>query len=103
MQNFFRAQRPCDILTSEMGPSRTGVGQIPHFKIMYIRFNGFKVPSDDLFSVSSRYVSKYSQSDYKPGSSKVQSIYTHTELHIQQFHTKEWEQNHKFLKVCYFV
>ena len=30
---------------------------------------------------------------------KYQSIATIIELHIQQFHTKEGEQNHKFLKV----
>ena len=33
---------------------------------------------------------------------KYQSIATLTALHLQQFHTKEWEQNHKFLKVCLF-
>ena len=30
---------------------------------------------------------------------KYQSIATIIELHIQQFYTKEGEQNHKFLKV----
>lgn len=33
---------------------------------------------------------------------KCQSIATLTALHIQQFHRKDWEQNHKFLKVCLF-
>ena len=70
-KTFFHKHHPCDILASEMGPSCTRVNQIPHFKILYIQFIGFKIPTDDLSSISSRYVSKYSQSNYIPGPSKV--------------------------------
>ena len=70
-KTFFHEHRPCDILASEMGPSCTRVDQIPHFKILYIPYIGFKIPSDDLSSISSRYVSKYSESNYNPGPSKV--------------------------------
>ena len=76
-KTFFHEHRPCDILASKMGPSCTRVDQIPHFKILYIRFIGFKIPSDDLSSISSRYVSKYSQSNYNPGPSKVPK-YSHS-------------------------
>ena len=64
-------QNPCIILASKTGPSCTRVDQIPRFKILYIRFIGFKVSSDDLSSISGKYVSKYSQSDNDPGPSKV--------------------------------
>ena len=65
-KTFFREHRTCDILASEISPSCTRAGQIPYFTILCIQFIGFKVPSDDLSSISSRYVSRYSQSGYNP-------------------------------------
>ena len=67
LDTFSCKHHPCDILGIEMGPSCTRFDQISHFKILYIRFIGFKFPS----LISSRYVSKCSQSVYNPGPSKV--------------------------------
>ena len=61
---------PCDILASEMDPSCTRDHQISHLKKAYIRFINFKVSLDDFSSISSRYASKYSQSDCKQSVTK---------------------------------
>lgn len=53
-----------------MGPSWIIVDQISHFKIC-IWIIGFKVPLDDMPSISNRYVNKYAQSDNNSDSSKV--------------------------------
>ena len=66
----FRKGCPCDILASEMDPSCTRDHQISHLKKVYIRFINFKVSLDDFLSISSRYVSKYSQSDCKKSVTK---------------------------------
>ena len=101
-KTFFHEHRLCDILASEMGPSCTRVDQIPYFKILYIRFIGFKIPSDDLLSTSSRYVTKYSQSNYNPGPLKVPKYSHPKSTSYSAVSHKRWEQNHKFLKVCQF-
>ena len=70
-KKFFHKHCPFDFWASEMHLSCTRVHQIPHFKILYIQFIDFKAPLDDLSSICSKYVNKYSQSDYNRGLSNV--------------------------------
>ena len=76
---FFREHHCCDALASKMGPCCTYQNRANSTFQNTVYLIYFKIPADDLSSISSRYVSKYSQCDYNPGPSKVPEYsYTHS-------------------------
>ena len=101
-KTFFHKHHPCDILASEMGPSCTRVNQVHISK--YCIFNLLVLKSLQMICHQSQV--DMSVNILNPITSQVhqkyQSIATLKALHIQQFHIRQWEQIHKFLKVCQF-
>ena len=79
-----------------MCPSCTRVDQTPHDLLVLksLRMVCRQSPVDMSVNILNPIPTQVHQ--------KYQSIATLTALHIQQFGTKDWEQNHKFLKVCRF-
>ena len=97
MQNLFlRSPLPLCYFSFRMGPSYTRIDQIPHFKILYIRFIGFRFISSRIF-MSAHILNPLTNQVHQ----KYQSIAILTLLQIQQLHSKEWKQNCKS-KVCRF-
>ena len=76
---YFHEQWEYDILASELGPSCTRIDQISNFKIVFIRFIGFKIPINDLKS-SSGYQSNhsYQNNDFQKPAKKPKLNQTHS-------------------------